>query len=216
MEIVQQNTLIDVEMSVLRRSTRVVSKPQRINYEHPVKRKGERKVKVKSNTRSRSKSKTKTQAKPKAKTARKRMKTFIDKFADLRKTKISDMFCLVNKHVLNEEEKQQKYLVLQIILKGMKDNEIKNTLTDLYTHKHKLASYIVMKQLSTSSPLCFTNVNQHIDDMLSYKEVDGIDMIHTNTIETQDTSNMMDTSSVLQDGIDALDELQSIFRRLIV
>lgn len=127
------------------------------------------------------------------------------------------MFCLVNKHALNEQERQEKYVVLQVILKGMKDNEIKNTLTDLHTHKHKLASYIVIKQLSTSSPMCFTSVNQHIDDMLSYKEVDGVDTINTiNTIETQDTNDMMDTSTVLQDGIDALDALQSIFRRLIV
>lgn len=216
MEVVEEHTLLDVEMGVLRRSTRVVSKPQRMNYDHPVKRQtGRAKSKSKSKTRSRSKSKTKNQAKPKAKTARKRIKTFIDKFADLRKTKISDMFCLVNKHALNEQERQEKYVVLQVILKGMKDNEIKNTLTDLYTHKHKLASYIVIKQLSTSSPLCFTSVNQHIDDMLSYKEVDGVDTIN-NTIEAQDTNDMMDTSTVLQDGIDALDALQSIFRRLIV
>lgn len=217
MEMVQETTLVgdvDVEMTSLRRSTRVVSKPKRINYEHSVKSKGKSKTKTKSKTKA--KTQVNTKSRSNAKTSRKRMKTFIDKFADLRKTKVSDMFCLVKKNAVNEQDRQDKYTVLQTVLKGMKDNDIKNSLIDMYTHKHRLVGYIVTKLLSTPSPMCFTRVLQHIEDMLSYKEVDGIECVNT-------SNDMMDTAtdetthqSALQDGIDALDELQSIFRRLLV
>jgi hypothetical protein len=221
MEMVPETTLVgdvDVEMTSLRRSTRVVSKPKRINYEHSVKSKG------KSKTKSKTKAKTQvnTKSRSNAKTSRKRMKTFIDKFADLRKTKVSDMFCLVKKYAVNEQDRQDKYTVLQTVLKGMKDNDIKNSLIDMYTHKHRLVGYIVTKLLSTPSPMCFTRVLQHIEDMLSYKEVDGIECVNASNASNA-SNDMMDTAtdetthqSALQDGIDALDELQSIFRRLLV
>lgn len=208
METVQSTTETDVEMRSLRRSTRVVTKPQRINYQHADNSKKKTK-RSKSKPKDQVITKSKTKTKNKARTSRKNIKSFIDKFADLRKTKISDLFCLVKKHAVNEQDRQEKYVVLQTILKGMKDNDIKNSLVDMYTNKHKLAGYIVTKFLSTQSPMCFTRIIQNIDEMLSYKEVDGIDSINN-------VSDMMDTTSTLQDGIDALDALQSIFKRLLV
>ena len=224
MEMVPETTHVDVdvEMTPLRRSTRAVSKPKKMNYEHSVKSKTKTKTKTKAKAKNKAQANTKSKiTKSNAKASQKRIKTFINKFADLRKTKVSDMFCLVKKHAVNEQDRQEKYNVLQTVLKGMKDNEIKNSLVDLYTHKHKLAGYIVAKLLSTPSPVCFTRVLQDIEDMLSYKEVDGIDCINAQSSPlTTCDSDMMDTTtsatSALQDGIDALDELQSIFRRLLV
>lgn len=214
----------DVEMMTVRRSTRVVPKSQKSTLTSP--QIAPKKRIVKRATKATKANKAKTSGKSKRNTssrrkATKRIKTLIDKFADLSKARISDLFCLVKKYAILDEERHEKYIVLQTILKGMKENQIHNTLVDLYTHKHRLACYIVTKLLSTSSPLCFTRISQHIEDVLSYKEVDGVDCIPKSNLPATTTSsssqNTMDVdSSALQEGIDALDALQSIFRRLIV
>lgn len=218
----------DAEMVTVRRSTRVVHKPKTADVVAFTKSRAQKKRTTNTKKTSKSKSIRKSTTKvkqPASRTSRrkatKRIKSLIDKFADLSRTKISDMFCLVKKYAIMDDERQGKYAVLQTVLKGMKENQVQNTLVDLHTHKHKLACYVVNKLLPTSSPMCFTRVCQHIDDMLAYKEVDGVDCIQTSnvptTLITASSQEMMDTdTSALQEGIDALDALQSIFRRLIV
>ena len=151
------------------------------------------------------------------------------KFADLRKTKINDLFCLIQKYTCDEQDKLDKYFVIQTILKGLKENNIKNKLVELYNNKRKLIVYVVHKSLLSCKPMCLTSVSQHIEDIFCYREIDGVDCL--DSLDCLDIANIpniqnhqsnlchqpMDVDmSVIQNGIDTLDALQSIFRRLIV
>lgn len=221
------NSNQDVEMVTLRRSSRIAAKAQEqavVNNKfvtdivEPRSKKTATKPKQDTSVK---KTKTKT---TKRKTA-KNTKAINSKFSDLRKTKISDLFCLIQKYALNEKDKLDKYFVVQTIVKGLKENDIKNKLVDLYNNKHKLTIYVAQKSTVTPNKQCWDSVSQHVEDILCYREVDGLDCLdcqnsqinHRKSNQSQRSNEPMDIDmSVLQNGIDTLDALQSIFRRLIV
>lgn len=198
---------MDVEMGETRRSARLAMKEQGkqsliIPDQVPkLKRKGQ---KPKQSLKALKPMKRST-ARP-MKVARKKVlrekKALLNKFADLNKTKISDLFCLVRKYATSEIDRQLKYLILQTTLKGMKELEISNSLKDLKQEKLKVTTFVTSK-------LRLLDVMEHLEQVLSYKEVDDEDI-------TSDSVSMTDAEVTVRDGISTLDDLDSLFRRLMM
>jgi hypothetical protein len=183
MESIDINT--DVEMFSLRRSSRIV--------ERDLKRLEEVKVstvvhiKTKKARTKRSKAATidvvlpidggvvkKRVSKKKKTTIQKRIK--VDKFANLVKSKISDLFSLVHKYAKTLEEKTCKYTILQMVLKNLKELDISNKVVHLYANKKKIEHFVFLKLQNIS----IIDIHDHISDILAYGEIDDIDAVATN------------------------------------
>ena len=91
-------------------------------------------------------------------------------------------------------------MLFKTILSNVDDLCIQNSLRALHRHKNVIVSY-----LSDKLNVSCTSIITDIDEVLAYKEVDGFD----NSIQ-------MTAHEVVMDSIDALDALQSMFRRLMV
>jgi len=210
---------MDVEMGEARKSARLALKEQTklsviipeqaVHFDVPkLKRKGQ---KPKQSLKA-LKPMKKSIARP-MKVARKKVlrekKTMLNKFADLSKTKISDLFCLVRKYATCDTDRQLKYLILQTTLKGMKELDINNLFKDLKQEKLKVTNFVTSK-------LRLLDVMQHLEQITSYKEVDDDEKITTESVESAESVSMTDAEIAVREGINTLDDLDSLFRRLLV
>jgi len=210
---------MDVEMGEARKSARLALKEQTklsviipeqaVHFDVPkLKRKGQ---KPKQSLKA-LKPMKKSIARP-MKVARKKVlrekKTMLNKFADLSKTKISDLFCLVRKYATCDTDRQLKYLILQTTLKGMKELDINNLFKDLKQEKLKVTNFVTSK-------LRLLDVMQHLEQITSYKEVDDDEKITTESVESAESVSMTDAEIAVRESINTLDDLDSLFRRLLV
>lgn len=111
----------------------------------------------------------------KTKTNKKNNKKIIDKFVNLEKTKLNDIFPLIKKYSLTEGEKNEKYVIVQTIIKNRKALNINTLLTEIYIHKNNIILYLYkeLQQSEYSFPLDV--VSNHLNDILSYREIDDLD-----------------------------------------
>jgi hypothetical protein len=221
------NNMNEIEMFVARRSQRIANKEQQKLYEH--------------NSDLTIKSKKKKVNKPvakmnidssisvKGKIVKKRQNTgkvishkLVNKFIDLEKTKISDVFSLVKKYSLSDKERQDKYVILQTILKGLKDMNIKNLLVDMYKFKSNIQLYLYSKLQDKG--LTFISICSHIDEILSYKEIYELDEVigsHMNVdcdslVESMNKIDIKSVEHQMRQSINEIDELNSMIFRLMM
>ena len=190
----------DVEMFTLRRSARIAEK-QRLQFvenisafstfvkkETTSQKAPKRKAScmkdndvVKMNIDMQIKKKTRKTKKTKV------TKKIIDKFANLEKTKINDVFPLIQKYSLTEDEKNEKYIILQTIIKKRKAININNLLSEIYIHKTNIVIYLYNELLQSEYSFNLDVISNHLNDILSYREIDDIDTIVMNkqTAENQ-------------------------------
>jgi hypothetical protein len=178
----------DVEMLTLRRSPRIAEK-QRLQF---VANLSAFNTFEKKETPSRKAPKSKTPRKKgndvkmnvdikmkktrKAK-ATKKIKKTVDKFVDLEKTKLNDIFPLIKKYSSNEDEQNVKYFILQKLIKKRKAMNINNLLTEMYIHKNKIVTYLYNELLQSEYEFTLDVISNHLNDILSYKEVDDLDSV---------------------------------------
>lgn len=218
---VQQNNA-DVEMFVLRRSARIADKQRlqlnvsvktetpAIKWKTPLKRTSEV---SKMNVDSQVKKKTRKARKP-----QKKAKKVIDKFADLDKTKISDLFPLIEKYSLSENEKNEKYVIIRTIIKRRNLININNRLTEVYINRNNIVTYLYYEYLHTLHEYSFTLdvISNHLNDILSYKEIDDLDTV----VMTKRNENIMkDTNKAeneIYKGLQEMDKLNAMICRLML
>jgi hypothetical protein len=179
----------DVEMLTLRRSPRIAEK-QRLQF---VANLSAFNTFEKKETPSRKAPKSKTprkkgndvvkmnvdvkMKKTRKATATKKIKKTVDKFVDLEKTKLNDIFPLIKKYSSNEDEQNVKYFILQKIIKKRKAMNINNLLTEMYIHKNKIVTYLYNELLQSEYEFTLDVISNHLNDILSYKEVDDLDSV---------------------------------------
>lgn len=178
----------DTEMFSLRRSARIAEK-QRIQFMNNIT------AVVKKETTSQTSPKPKIPRKKcrdnakmnidvqikkktrRSKKTKKINKKIIEKFANLATTKLNDIFPLIQKYALTEDEKHQKYIILQTIIKGCKTLNIDNFLTEIYINKHKIIIYVHKKLLISEYSFTLEVISNHMNDILSYREIDDLDTV---------------------------------------
>lgn len=170
--------------------------------------------------------------KKKTRKARK-VKKNANKFMNLEKTRINDVFPLIYKYSQTESEKVEKYFVLQTIIKFRKEININNLMTDVYIHKHAIERYVYLHLAEECTEVTLLSVSNHLDDILSYKEIDDLDTVirgqTTNTHKEPrfcdnivDSLNIMNISSKeateeqMKKDMDEIEKLNSMICRLMM
>lgn len=214
----------DVEMLTLRRSPRIAEK-QRLQFEANISalnnttfvmketpsqktlkprtyRKKDNDI-VKMNVDVQIKKKTR-----KAKTTKK-SKKIIDKFINLEKTKLNDIFPLIDKYSLNDDEKNEKYTILQTIIKKRNAMNINNLLTEMYIHKNNIVVYLYHELSLQLTHYTFTLdvISNHLNDILSYKEIDDLDSVIN---DKQSAENQM------KNDLQEIEQLNAMICRLMM
>ena len=123
----------------------------------------------------------------------------IDKYINLEKTKLNDIFPLILKYASSEDEKNEKYIILKKLIKGRKAIKIDNFVSELYTHQNKIVLYLYNELLQTLTEYSFTLnvISNHLNDILSYKEFYDIDTIAMKQ-QTKDNQKGYDIQEVEQ------------------
>lgn len=152
-----------------------------------------------------------------------------NKFVNLETTKINDVFPLIRKYSQNEVEKNEKYHLLQTIVKYRKEMKIKNLVTDLYLYKATI-EINVYKYLQHNG-YTLISITNHLNDILSYKEIDDLDSVtvdkneNHNTYIEQDCDNLVSSLSMMsiqskehqmQRDLDEIEKLNSMICRLMM
>lgn len=217
MSVIQNNE--DVEMNTLRRSPRIAEK-QRLQF---VKNLSAFVNKEKHNQKS-PKPKTprkkcddvvkmnidvqiKKKKQKTTKKTRKNIRKTIDKFVNLEKTKLNDIFPLIKKYSSNEDEKNEKYTILQTIIKKRKEMKIDNLLTEMYIHKNNIVIYLYNELLQSEYAFTLDIISNHLNDILAYREIDDLDAIinDSKSAETQ-----------MKNDLEEIDKLNEMICRLMM
>ncbi len=239
----------DIEMFSLRRSARIAEKERqkfiqtihllnsftnveetkKVNDKQKIKhvKSKETKVKITVDTKSGGNIKKKPQ---KPRTTKKRKQNLKkNKFINLETTKINDVFPLIKKYSHNDIDKNEKYHLLKTIIKYRKDLNISNRVADLYIHK-ALVERNVYKYLQHND-FTLISISNHLNDILSYKEIDDLDSIITerhndhDAYMEQDCNNLINSLNMMsiqskeqqmKKDLDEIEKLNSIICRLMV
>lgn len=192
-----ETTSNDIEMLCLRRSQRVANKP----------------VKLLINPPTFKKAKSKSSKKAVVALPKQRGVVFQeDKFQDLTRTKISDLFALIKKHTTCPNDRTMKYLILKTIVKNSRKLSINNSLLDLNIHhqriSHILPNYIHNLNVPTLS------VIDHINEILNYAELWRLDEYGDTTIGVTDIELMMSSVSVCENHTYDINRVLEDFSRM--
>lgn len=211
----------DVEMFTLRRSARIAEKQRQKFVENisalsnfvPVS-----KVKTpRKRTNEVDKMNVDVQVKKKKRTAKKTKKV-VDKFANLEKVKFNDIFPLIKKYALTENEKSEKDTILQTIIKERKSMNIDNRITELYVHKNKIVIYLFtqLSQVLTEYIFTLQVITNHVDDILSYKEIDDLDSIVMNQKLENICNDKQTAEHQMKHDLQEIENLNSMICRLMM
>lgn len=233
----------DVEMFTLRRSSRIADKERQkflrnLKSNHSPTMEESRKTSPKP-TRKKTNEVIKISAKnsgvnvKKARRTKKTTKTTKTtkrtscKFSNLKTTKINDMFSLIFKYSRTDDDKNEKYIVLQTIIKLRKELKMKNLMTEIYLNKTNI-EICVYKHLVDDGFTLMT-ISNHLNEILSYKEVDDLDNVITaHKAETcnnlqGDCDNLADMLTMMnfeskqtQEPTDEIDKLNSLICGLMI
>lgn len=184
----------DVEMQTIRRSERIAQLEQLKNITKvstpsqetaPKKKRSCRKTNKKSAV-------AKKVIAPKTKKEYiKKTRKVIDKFLIIETVKISDLFSLVKKYSMTMVEQKFKYILLQTILKNLKELDIKNSVLDMYKHRIRIAEILSIKISNT-----LADVMANIEDILGYTEISILEDNAYHSIENCEV--------VMEDSVDCL------------
>jgi len=143
----------------------------------------------------------------KIKKTRKNNKKITNKFANLETTKFNDVFPLIKKYSLTEDEKNEKYIILQTIIKKRKALNISNLLTEMYIHKNNIVVYLYNELLQSEYSFTLDVISNHLNDILSYREIDDLDSVINNkeTVENQ-----------MKDDLQEIEKLNAMICRLMM
>ena len=165
---------VDVEMQTIRRSERIAQLEQQKKIPKVSTPSQETAPKKKRSSRKANKKITHVVTKiiaPKTKKEYiKKTRKIIDKFLIIESVKISDLFSLVKKYSMTTVEQKFKYMLLQTILKNLKEFNIKNNVIDMYKYRIHIAEILSIKVSKT-----LADVMANIEDMLGYSEICVID-----------------------------------------
>lgn len=217
----------DVEMFTLRRSARIAEK-QRQKFVENISAfsnfvRAEPVLKVKTPRKRRNavdKMNVDVQEKKKKRTTKKtkRIKKVVDKFANLENVKFNDIFPLIKKYALTENEKSEKDTILQTIIKERKSMNIDNRITELYVHKNKIVIYLFtqLSQVLTEYIFTLQVITNHVDDILSYKEIDDLDSIVMNQKLENICNDKQTAEHQMKHDLQEIENLNSMICRLMM
>jgi hypothetical protein len=232
--VVRYNTMSisqDIEMFALRRSSRIADKERQkflnnLNSGEIVEEPKKASPKPKVTRKKIDVVKMSVDKKAGVKKPRKGKKTNkkINKFINLETTKINDVFPLIQKYSLTEFEKIDKYIVLETIIKFRKEMNIKNLMTDVYIHKHAIERYVYLHLAEECTEVTLITVSNHLNDILSYKEIDDLDSVirsRRSMIQNdpQDDNNLVSKEAAeeqMKKDLDEIEKLNSMICRLVM
>jgi hypothetical protein len=184
----------DVEMQTIRRSERIAQLEQLKNITKVSTSSQETAPKKKRSCRKTNKKSAvaKKVIAPKTKKEYiKKTRKVIDKFLIIETVKISDLFSLVKKYSMTMVEQKFKYMLLQTILKSLKELDIKNSVLDMYKSRIRIAEILSIKVSKT-----LVDVMANIEDILGYTEISILEDNAYHPIENSEV--------VMEDSVDCL------------
>ena len=190
---------VDVEMQTIRRSERIAQLEQQKIMQKVSTPSKETAPKKKQSTRKANKKITPVKRIVSPKTKKeyiKKTRKIIDKFLIIESVKISDLFSLVKKYSMTMVEQKFKYMLLQTILKNLKEFNIKNNVVDMYKCRIRIAEILSIKVSKT-----LADVMTNIEDMLGYSEIC--------VIEDKPYCPIENGEVVMEDSIDCLMDMFS-------
>ena len=186
---------VDVEMQTIRRSERIAQLEQQKTMQKVSTSSKETATKKKRTSQKANKKITHVVKKvvaPKTKKEYiKKTRKIIDKFLIIESVKISDLFSLVKKYSMTTVEQKLKYMLLQTILKNLKEFNIKNNVVDMYKCRIRIAEILSIKVSKT-----LADIMSNIEDMLGYSEIC--------VIEDKPYCPIENGEIVMEDSIDCL------------
>lgn len=155
----------------------------------------------------------------------------VNKFVNLETTRINDVFPLILKYSQTEAEKIEKYLVLETIIKFRQEINIKNLMIDVYINRTAIERFVYLHLSEECNEVTLITVSNHLNDILSYKEIDDLDTVVTsqNTLlEPVDCDNLVNSLSMMnienkqsveeemKKDLNEIEKLNSLICRLIM
>jgi hypothetical protein len=215
----------EVEMFTLRRSARIAEK-QRVQFVENisafntfVKKETPKPKTPRKKSNDVAKMNVDIQIKKKARKTKKTNKNtrkIIDKFANLEKTKLNDIFPLIKKYSSIEDEKNEKYFILETIIKKRKAINIDNLLIELYIHKNNIVIYLYNELLHSEYSFTLDIISNHLNDILSYREVDDLDTVIMNRNNENICKSKRTAEYQMRNDLQEIEKLNAMICRLMM
>jgi hypothetical protein len=220
-----ENHVTDVEMTILRRSARIASQQLQQSLQS---HQNHASLKLRQPKRARKTKEVRdTIMKCTSKKGKKNIKAYLkscvpknivkDRFADIQKVKISDMFSLVKLHSKSVEERIMKYSFLKTILSNLKVLKIKNLAIDMIKQESNIVKLLSINSLSNSDD----RKQSFIEDLFGYPEIiEPIDNVKASqgksmTMQNDYSNIISQMSSIsLNTRVCHIDEIESLLSKL--
>jgi hypothetical protein len=225
----------DVEMFALRRSSRIADKERQKflnninsgeNVEEPKRTSPKPKAKatrkkndvVKMSVDKKAGVNTKKKTRKGKKTNKK-----VNKFIHLETTRIVDVFPLILKYSQTEEEKIQKYLILETIVKFRKEMNINNLMLDVFINRASIERFVYLQLSEECNEVTLITISNHLNDILSYREIDDLDMVVISTLDCDNLVNSLNMMKIesnqtaeeqMKKDLDEIEKLNSLLCRV--